>query len=173
MGFQLSPLKSWTWWWLRISFPRQSTTSWWDGREAGGGSWLFCLCRVFLPVSVRRRRSSRLSQRKAWRNSRRKQRKLQRRLRNRPKWSVVVCFSLLCFDVSLPLNSCDVLLWRHCEPSGVGTATGGQSVHCSSIPVIFAVFMSTQSSIFSLDVQSALLLAVPHTLWETGHTLSL
>lgn len=92
MGFQLSPLKSWTWWWFGISFPRQSTTSWWDGGEAGGGRWLFCLRRVFLPVPVRRRRTSRLSQRKLWRNSRRKRRKLQRRLRNRPKWSVVVFF---------------------------------------------------------------------------------
>lgn len=75
-------------------------------RRNSSGSWLRCLCCVFLPVSVRQRRSSRLSQRKPWRNSRRKQRKLQRRQRNRPSWSVLLfLFLLCCFTSAAPSDS--------------------------------------------------------------------
>lgn len=94
-------LKSWRWRWLRINFPRRSTTSFLDEGEIEGGSGLKCLCCVPLPVSGRRRRGSRVRQRKAWRNSRRKRRKLQRRLRNRPSWSVAVFF-FFCFVVWHP-----------------------------------------------------------------------
>lgn len=108
-----------------------------------------------LPVSGRRRRSSRLSQRKAWRNSRRKRRKLQRRPRSRPSWSVVlffVCFffSGLLFHIRRPLLQLLLRLWRALlqgivGPGGLVSHRGGKRIHCLSIPVILALFMSTQT----------------------------
>lgn len=119
MGLKvLHRLRSWRWRWLRMNFPRRSTTSSWDAGEIEGGSWLKCLC--FCTSSCFRATKEDEEQAQSKKGLKKQQKEAEKAAKKAEKQaklvSVVLFFLVCCFTSVAPPSyswlGCDVCVCR-------------------------------------------------------------